>query len=64
MFPGSPATSADYFCLSPEGYSGNRIDKQFVSQTREGLPRLNCPHWRSVFSSVFKEPKLCALPRW
>ncbi len=19
---------------------------------------MNCPHWRSVFSSVFKEPKL------
>jgi hypothetical protein len=48
--------------LSPEGCSGDRIDKQFVSEAR-GLPRLNCPHWRSVFSSVFKEPKLFAHPR-
>jgi hypothetical protein len=33
-----------------------RIDKQLESPGGD----LNCPHWRSVFSSVFKEPKLGA----
>jgi hypothetical protein len=34
------------------------IDRQFPTWP-EGHA-FDCPHWRSVFSSVFKEPKLAA----
>src|SRR5690606_33921807 len=39
---------------------GGGIDRQFdLKGIAEATPSLtNCPHWRSVFSSVFKEPKL------
>ena len=37
----------------------SEIDRQFRDHPRVGA---YCPHWRSVFSSVFKEPKLRHAP--
>jgi hypothetical protein len=37
----------------------SEIDRQFRVHPRVGA---YCPHWRSVFSSVFKEPKLRHAP--
>jgi hypothetical protein len=33
------------------------LTDSLISATRRS-PLKDCPHWRSVFSSVFKEPKL------
>jgi hypothetical protein len=51
------------FGLSPEG----PLDRtsELTDSLIEGDPRVDttdCPHWRSVFSSVFKEPKLGHVP--
>jgi hypothetical protein len=44
------------FVLLPAGRPTAKLTDSFSRQPK-GC-RLNCPHWRSVFSSVFKEPKL------
>jgi hypothetical protein len=46
--------------LPPTGYVDGRIDRQIhlTAHSEEDAALKICPHWRSVFSSVFKEPKL------
>jgi hypothetical protein len=51
--------------VSPSENSATELTDRFISRDahKERLALKICPHWRSVFSSVFKEPKLMAHPR-
>ncbi len=47
--------------LSPIGKSATELTDSVAMTYPEGFVSTRCPHWRFVFSSVFKEPKLVAL---
>jgi hypothetical protein len=51
-----PSDERPVFVLLPAGRPTAKLTDS-LSQHPEGC-RPDCPHWRSVFSSVFKEPKL------
>ena len=49
-----------YPCCCRQGVPTAKLTDS-SARSPEGGPT-NCPHWRSVFSSVFKEPKLRHAP--